>query len=114
VDNISYIDNGRSACLCGQGGGPYVACVLVAADGTQDLVLVDQELLGDGKHTYNRTTPEAIHEQLGALPLEVVRRIAISRRTHRCGRRTKSGAPCRTPVARSGDTCAWHRTEARA
>jgi hypothetical protein len=29
----------------------------------------------------------------------------------RCGRRTKSGRSCRTPVARAGDTCAWHRTQ---
>jgi hypothetical protein len=114
VDNVSYVDNDRSACLCGQGGGEYVACVLVAADGSHDLVLVDWELIGDGQHTYNRTTPEAIHEQAGPLPLDIVRRLAISsrgRRTiQRCGRPTKAGAPCRTPVARPGETCAWHRT----
>jgi hypothetical protein len=31
----------------------------------------------------------------------------------RCGRRTISGAPCRTPVTFVGDACQWHRTEAR-
>jgi hypothetical protein len=110
---MSYIDNARSACLCGEGGGPYVAAVLVAADGRQDLVLVHEELIGDDAHSYNHTTPEAAHEQAGPLPLEFVRRITISRRTHRCGRRTKSGSACRTPVARPGDACTWHRTRAR-
>jgi hypothetical protein len=115
VDNKSYIDERASACLCDVGLPGYVAAVLVAADGRQDLVLVDEELIGDERHAYNRTTPEAVHDQLGELPIEYVRRITISRRrTHRCGRRTKSGAPCQTPVTRAGDACSWHRTEARA
>ena len=88
-----------------------MACVLVAVDGSQDLVLVDWELIGDGQHTYNRTTPEAIHEQTGPLPLEFVRRITISRRTHRCGRPTKTtGRPCRIEVTRPGEPCGLHRT----
>jgi hypothetical protein len=110
-DTRTYIDNLQSSCLCDAGLPSYIAAVLVAADGRQDLVLVHEELLGDERHTYNYTVPEAAHERVGPLPLEFVRKITISRRTHRCGRPTKStGAPCRTPVARPGDTCAWHRT----
>lgn len=117
-DRTSFVDNDRSACLCGQGGGSYVACVLVAADGSQDLVLVDWELIGDGRHTYNRTMPEVIHEQAGALPLEFVRRLAVSRRRerrtiHRCGWPTKTtGRPCRIEVSRPDQPCGLHRHQA--
>jgi hypothetical protein len=109
VDNISYIDNDRSACLCGQGGGPYVACVLVAADGSQDLVLVDWELIGDGQHTYNRT-PEAVHEQTGPLSPRWAARVHLA--PLRCGRPTKAGGRCRVYVSRPGQPCGWHRAAA--
>jgi hypothetical protein len=61
-DRTSYIDDARSVCLCDAGLAGYAAAVLVAADGRQDLVLVNEELIGDGLHTYNSTTPEAVHE----------------------------------------------------
>jgi hypothetical protein len=113
VDNRSYIDNRASACLCDVGLPSYVAAVLVAGDGRQDLVLVDQELIGDGQHTYNHTTPEAAHDQLGPLPLEFVRRITVSSRVHRCGRRTKTARPAErqwsAPVIRAAGIA--HRRE---
>lgn len=40
---------------------------------------------------------DAAHEQVGALPLEFVRRLTVSWRVHRCGRRTLAGHPCRNP-----------------
>jgi hypothetical protein len=113
VDNKSYIDERASACLCDVGLPGYVAAVLVAADGRQDLVLVDEELIGDERHAYNRTTPEAVHEQLGELPLAIVRRITISSRVHRCGRPTKTtGRPCRIEVSHRGEPCGLHRRQA--
>lgn len=113
ADRTSLIDDDRSACLCDAGLPGYVAAVAVAADGRTDLVLANEELVGDDRHTYNHATPEARHEQLGPLPLEYVRRITINNRRlrgHRCGRRTKSGTVCRMRVPNPGDACEWHRT----
>jgi hypothetical protein len=113
VDNLSYIDERASACLCDVGMPGYVAAVLVAGDGRQDLVLVDEELIGDAQHAYNHTTPEAVYDQLGPLPLEFVRRITVSSRAHRCGRPTKTtGRPCRIEVSRRGEPCGLHRQQA--
>jgi hypothetical protein len=48
------------------------------------------------------------HEQLGPLPALYRHRLD----QHRCGRPRRDGKPCRTPVARSGLTCANHHTHA--
>ena len=109
MDNASIIVDARTICLCDVGRPDCLAATAIAADGTEHLVLARVDAIGS--HVgYDPTCSAVDHEQLGALPLEYVRRITVSSRTHRCGRRTKSGAPCRTPVARPGDTCAWHRT----
>lgn len=107
--NVAYIDWNRYADLTAWCQRACFAAVLIAADGHEDFVIIDELLLDKGNHTYRPDTPDAPHEQLGPLPLEYIRRITISQRMHRCGRPTKSGAPCRTPVARSGQACAWHR-----
>lgn len=111
-DNASLIDNHRTACLCDVGQDDYVAATAIAADGTEHLVLAARAAIGDLDVVYDPTCSVVAHEQLGPLPLDVVKRIAVASRTHRCGRRTKSGTPCRTPVAHPGATCAWHRTAA--
>jgi hypothetical protein len=113
-ENGSLIDYEHSTCLQDVGQVDYIAALAVAADGTTHLILADREAIGDDNVTYDPTCSDAVHEQIGALPLEYVRRLTISQRMNRCGRRTKSGAPCQTPVTRPGDTCAWHRTGARA
>lgn len=104
------VDTERSACLGCVGLPGYAACVLVRAAGSIDMVLVEEDRIGDPDYTYNRDTPAAPHEQPGPLPLEYVRRITASHRQHRCGRTRKSGGRCRTPVAHPGDACTWHRT----
>lgn len=104
---IAAVDYDRSACLCDQGGAPYVAVTAVSDDGSTHYVLVDWPRITDSH--YRPDCPSAPHEQDGPLPIEYVRRLTVAARTHRCGRPTKSGAPCRTPVHRQGDTCAWHR-----
>jgi hypothetical protein len=112
VGTTCYIDDRRSACLCDVGAPGYVAAVLVAADGRQDLVLVDQELIGDEQHTYDHTTPQARHEQLGPLPAGV-RYQVWQVPAHRCGRPTKTtGRPCRIEVTRPGEACGLHRRRA--
>jgi hypothetical protein len=65
------------------------------------------ELFDVGAPEYAAAT--VVGAEGGELPIEVVRRITIASRTHRCGRRTKSGQPCRVPVQHAGDTCSWHR-----
>jgi hypothetical protein len=109
-DNTNFIDNDRTRCLCDVGQTDYLAATAVAADGSTHLLLAQVDAIGDGNVRYDPTCRDIPHEQLGTLPPEFVRSV---RRTHRCGRPTKSGAPCQTPVTRPGDTCAWHRTEAR-
>jgi hypothetical protein len=104
----SLIDDERTACLCDVGQPDYWAAVCVTASGEDVLWLVSVEEL-NAEHP-RCGSGEQLHDQLGPLPLEYVRRLTITRRTHRCGRPTKSGRPCRTPVVHPGDTCAWHRT----
>jgi hypothetical protein len=112
-DRADLIDDLRSCCLCDVGQPAYIAVTAVAADGSSHLLLAEAGFVGDESVTYDPTCAAVAHEQLGPLPLGVVRRITIAQRTHRCGRRTKAGAPCRTPVAHPGDACSWHRTELR-
>ena len=104
----AIIDDSRSACLCDAGLPGIVAAVCVNDDGHSDLVLIVEVLIGNESATFDPTTPCAPHEQPGPLPAEYVDLITRPQRTARCGRRTKSGALCRTPVGREGDTCFWH------
>jgi hypothetical protein len=107
------IDHDRTACLCDVGQTDYLAATVVTADGSAHLILAQRDAIGDERVRFDATCSDVDHEQLGALPLETVRRITISGRMNRCGRPTKSGAPCRTPVARPGDSCTWHRVDER-
>lgn len=80
-DDFNVIDPSRSACLCDLGCG-YAAVVAVAADGSEHLVLAERSALGDDSVTYDPTCAHVAHEQVAELPLEFVRRLAISRRTN--------------------------------
>jgi hypothetical protein len=104
----AIIDYARSACLCDVGLPGGEAAARIGDDGRADLVIVDVSLLGDGRYTYDPTTPEAPHEQVGCLlPPRWQARVALA--PPRCGRKTKAGRPCRTPVTTPGDACSWHR-----
>jgi hypothetical protein len=107
----SIIDDARTTCLCDVGRPGYIAATAITAEGREHLVLAELNAIGDEHVLYDPTCTDIAHEQLGPLPLEFVRRLTISRRTHRCGRPTKSGTPCRTPVTKPGDTCARHRPQ---
>jgi hypothetical protein len=112
VSTRSYIDYARSRCLCDVGMPGYVAVTAVDTDGDTDLVLVDESALGcEGHNAYDPTCAAAPHEQSGPLPQRFRSRLLAT--PLRCGRRTKGGAPCRTPVAEPGRACAWHRTAER-
>lgn len=111
--DTDYLDSDRTVGLCDVGNPDYLAAVVIGADGAQHLILAQRSTIGDESVRYDPTCATIAHEQPGPLPLEVVRRLAISGRTHRCGRATRSGAPCRVPVTRRGDACGWHRSEAR-
>jgi hypothetical protein len=105
----AHIDDARTACLCDQGLPGWHAATCVAEDGCHDLVLANAEWVGDGRYTYDPTTPQAPHEQPGPLPPRWRDRVQLA--PLRCGRRTKSGTSCRTYVARPGDACGWHREQ---
>ena len=102
----AIIDHARSAGLSAVGLPNMELAVCVTEDGRADLVLINTTLVDDDRSTYNPTTPDAPHEQQGPLPAEYAHRIT-ARQPH-CGRRAKSGALCRTPVVREGDSCFWH------
>jgi hypothetical protein len=111
-ENASIIDDSRTVCLCDVGRPGYLAATAVAADGTEHLILAECDALGDESVRYYPACAAVAHEQLGALPIEYVRRLTIaSRRTrgHRCGRRTRSGTVCKMRVPRAGQACEWHR-----
>lgn len=114
ADVRALVDYHRSACLCDVGAPDYLLTVAIAADGTETFMLARHDAIGDPSITYRRDCPDAPHEQADRLPLEFVRRVTISQRTHRCGRPTKAGRPCRIAVNRPGDACCWHRSKADA
>jgi hypothetical protein len=81
-DGWDVIDNTRSWCLCtaGRTDHHYIAATVIATDGSEQLVLAHRHSLGSERMRYNADCPDATHDQLGALPLEFVKRIAISQR----------------------------------
>lgn len=105
----ALIDYERTACLCSAGRPDYLAAVCVTASGNEVLWLVSVNEL-DAEHP-RRGNGDQPHEQLGPLPIEFVRRFTISRRTHRCGRPTQAGRPCRIRVPAGGQACERHRTK---
>jgi hypothetical protein len=109
-ENTSLIDDARTICLCDVGQPGYIAATAITAEGREHLVLAELDAIGDEHVLYDPTCTDVTHEQLGALPLEFVRRITVSQRVHRCGRPTKTtGRPCRVEVARPGEACGLHR-----
>ncbi|BCZ24749.1 4Fe-4S Wbl-type domain-containing protein [Mycobacterium senriense] len=108
----ALIDHERTVRLCAAGRPDYWAAFCVTASGDEHLVLAKHSAIGDPAERYDSTCRGVAHEQLGPLPLEFVRRLTISRRTHRCGRSTQAGRPCRIRVAAEGQACEWHRAKA--
>lgn len=78
-DERSLIDGVRSADLDDVGAPGYRAAVVVSLDGTTNLVLAHRDSIGKPVG-YDPTCADAAHEKTGPLPLELVRRITISRR----------------------------------
>jgi hypothetical protein len=113
-ENASLI--AHTACLCPDctvdtALPGYAAVEAVDTCGATHYLLALVDAIGDEHIRYDPTCSDVIHDQLGPLPLEFVRRITISQRTHRCGRPTKTtGRPCRIEVTRPGEACGLHRT----
>lgn len=112
TDSANLIDYERTACLCSAGQPNYWAAVCVTASGDEHLVLAKHSAIGNPAVLYDPTCNRIAHDQLRPLPIEFVRRLTISRRTHRCGRPTQTGRSCRIRVQADGDACDWHRTKA--
>jgi hypothetical protein len=77
-DRTVIIDNDRSTCLCDTGCN-YIAATVIAADGTEYLMLLRSSDIGRSA-VYDADCVTVGHEQVGQLPLEFVKRIAISGR----------------------------------
>lgn len=77
---VDWIDGARSVGLGPAGLRGYIAATTVDPNGDMHLVLVDVAAID--QRTYRPTCPEAPHEQLGPLPLDVVKRVAIAQRNH--------------------------------
>jgi hypothetical protein len=81
-EHADIIDRRRSAHLSDVGAPDYDAATAIAPDGTEHLVLAKRSIIGDLSAGYDPTCEDVAHEGLGPLPLDVVRRIAVSQRTH--------------------------------
>ena len=112
-DHIDWVDPSRSACLCDVGQPAYWAVSAIGPGGEQRLILARRDAIGDTRHTYDPTCSTVSHEQLGELPIEFVRRLAVASRALRCGRPTCRGRPCRIRVDRPGSACEFHRDDDR-
>jgi hypothetical protein len=112
-DEFPLFDWERSACLCDVGAPSPSVAVAVTDDGHDTLWMVDHaELNAEHPRCGNSDQP---HEQVGSLPPDVrarVEQVHTRRNWPRCGRPRKDGQPCRTPVARRGQHCSWHRDSA--
>ena len=106
------IDFERCACLCDAGQHDYFAAVAVDRDGKDELWLVSIDALNrDGA---DHGDPEPDHERLGRLPRRIHDRIWPPKTSGpRCGRRTKTGRPCRNFVDEPGTACMFHREKAQ-
>jgi hypothetical protein len=79
----TLVDSRRSACLCDVGAPGLTAAACVDPDGQVDYALIRESLMGDPRYPFLPWTPDAPHEQLGALPIEFVRRITAAAHNHR-------------------------------
>jgi hypothetical protein len=66
--NSDFVDFERSSCLCTEGLPGYIAAVAVGEDGSETLLLVAADQIGDVEATYDPQVLDAGHEQLGRLP----------------------------------------------
>jgi hypothetical protein len=107
-DRTSLLDDDHTRCLCDVGGDGYIAATAVAADGSTHLLLARVDAIGNSDVTYDPGCTDVAYEQLGALPPRWAARVALA--PLRCGRRTKSGTPCRITVTEPNAACSWHRT----
>lgn len=114
-EGLVLVDSLRSVELHGnEETRGYMAAVGVDSSGHEYLALARVDLLGRRGHPVDLSCADVAHEQLGPLPLEFVRSIVVASRTHRCGRTTQAGRPCRIRVRAAGDACEWHRSRADA
>lgn len=92
-DDTNLIDPRRSAWLRDVGSRDYIAATAINHDGTAHFVLARRDLLGDDDALYDSHCEHAQHEQLGQLPLEYVRRLAISSRQAMSADPTRDSRP---------------------
>ena len=79
IDGFAIVDRHRSADLDDVGGRGMTLAVAVDAAGAEHLGVVERRTFGDRTTGFSLGSPE--HEQLGPLPLEVVKRVVAAQRT---------------------------------
>lgn len=82
-DEWGLVDPARSAFLWDVGAPDFIAATIVSADGNAHLIVGPLEGLGDNNVRYQPSCPDVTHEQVGKLPIDIVKRIAIAQRMHR-------------------------------
>ncbi|MFP1155541.1 hypothetical protein ACK280_26235 [Mycobacterium sherrisii] len=80
--NDALIDAARTCSLHDVGGTNLLAATLIDSGGNVILAILAADRL-DGVTALDMRRRNAEHEQLGRLPLDVVRKIAIAARKHR-------------------------------
>lgn len=107
--NTRSIDGCTERHLCDVGLPGYSIAETVDPNGVIEFWILHQPQIGSPDADHGNPTPP--HELNGPLRPDWRRRVAET--LLRCGRATRAGRPCRTPVAVPGLACAHHRTEAR-
>jgi hypothetical protein len=102
-ETASWVDATRSVRL---NNDHYSAVVILCADGSEHLVLLNHKPVSLDRPTLPCSTVG--YEQLGPLPPQWAARAALTR--FRCGRTTLAGHRCRVYVSRPGDTCRGRNT----
>ena len=93
MTSVHQIDPARSVDLADVGLPGYLAATMVDPAGGTCLVLAATAAIGDSSVIYDPEAADAVHDQLGPLPLEYVRRIAVARRTGLHRNDDAAGAP---------------------
>lgn len=78
IEGFALVDRHRSADLDDVGGRGMTLAVAVDSDGAEHLGIIERRTFGDRTTGFCLGVPE--HEMLGALPLDVVQRIASAQR----------------------------------
>jgi hypothetical protein len=79
INGFAIVDRHRSVDLDDVGGPGRILAIAVDSAGAEHLGVIERRTLGDRATGFSMGWPE--HENVGALPIDVLQRIAIAQRT---------------------------------